>query len=128
MILTCIRRDCGENLPSPTMNDVTDAERSEWRWRLTRKRIEVLDAKRREYCCGGALYALGKTAYKVVCAEREVWKADQLEWEEVGQVTRVFIRNKRRSCYAHSLAVCRQLPNTAKVESVSMETNVPCTL
>ncbi|KAH8916402.1 hypothetical protein BT69DRAFT_1287774 [Atractiella rhizophila] len=69
MILTCIRRDCGENLTS--LDDVADAEMFEWRWRLTRKRIDVLDAKRREYCCGGVSYALGNTAYKVVRIREE---------------------------------------------------------
>lgn len=50
MILTCTRIVWWENLPSSTMDDVGDAERSEWRWRLARKRIKVVDAKRREYC------------------------------------------------------------------------------
>lgn len=75
------------------MNDVADAERSEWRW--MRKRIDVLDAKRREYCCGGVSYALGNAAYKVACVRGDL-KGDQ-EWE-VDQVTRVFIENKRSRC------------------------------
>ena len=54
------------------MNGVAEAERSELRWRLTRERIDVLDAKRREYCCGGVSYALGNTAScKVVCVRGE---------------------------------------------------------
>jgi len=50
------------------MDDVAAAERSEWRWRLMRK--DVLDTTRRKYC-GRASYALGSTAYKVVCVRRE---------------------------------------------------------
>ena len=44
------------------MHEVTAAERSEWRWRLTRG--DLLNATRREYC-GGTSHALGSTAYKV---------------------------------------------------------------
>ena len=38
---------------------------------MTRKRIDVLDAKKREDCGGGVSYALGNTAYKVVCVRGE---------------------------------------------------------
>ena len=66
IILTCIGRDCGENLACLTMHDVADVERFEWRWRLTRKRIDVLNVTRRKYCYGGISYASGSTAYKIV--------------------------------------------------------------
>ena len=52
MILMCIQRDCWESLASSTLNDLADAERSEWRWRLTRERIDVPDAKRKKSFCG----------------------------------------------------------------------------
>ena len=61
IVLTCSCRDCRENLACLTMHDVADPEVSEWRPRLTKQRIEVQNATRREPCCEAVLYALRYT-------------------------------------------------------------------